>query len=67
MASNKKYQVYILIFSIVFFILISYINRNSTFISEEGVVTKVIDGDTIVVDKGPKIRMLGIDSPEKGE
>lgn len=33
---------------------------------EAGFVTKVIDGDTIVVD-GESIRLLGIDANEKGE
>jgi endonuclease YncB( thermonuclease family) len=31
------------------------------------VVEKVVDGDTIVLDNGEKIRFLGINTPEKGE
>ncbi|MEN9626421.1 MAG: hypothetical protein RL557_749 [archaeon] len=34
--------------------------------TETGFVTKIIDGDTIVVD-GEHIRLLGIDTSEKGE
>ncbi len=30
------------------------------------VVTEVIDGDTLVVDSGQHIRLIGIDAPEKG-
>ncbi len=30
-------------------------------------VTRVIDGDTIVVDGGVRIRLIGIDAPEKNE
>jgi len=30
-------------------------------------VERIIDGDTIVVDSGDKIRLLGINTPEKGE
>lgn len=31
------------------------------------VVERVVDGDTIVLDNGEKIRFLGINTPEKGE
>jgi len=31
---------------------------------EEGTVTKVIDGDTIILDSGETIRYIGIDTPE---
>jgi len=31
----------------------------------EGVVTHITDGDTLVVDDGEEIRLLGIDAPEK--
>lgn len=38
-----------------------------TFIDyEEGIVEKIVDGDTVVVNS-EKIRLLGINSPEKGE
>ncbi len=30
-------------------------------------VTRVIDGDSIVLDDGSKVRYIGIDTPEKGE
>jgi len=30
-------------------------------------VTQVIDGDTLVTSSGTKVRLLGIDAPEKGE
>jgi uncharacterized protein YqfA (UPF0365 family) len=34
--------------------------------SENTVVTKVIDGDTVVVEGGWHVRLLGIDADEKG-
>ncbi len=34
---------------------------------EEKIVTKIIDGDTIVVQGGEKIRLLGVDCDEKGD
>ena len=30
-------------------------------------VSKVIDGDTITLDNGEKVRLIGIDTPERGE
>jgi len=32
----------------------------------KGFVTEVIDGDTILLDNGDKVRLLGINTPEKG-
>ena len=34
---------------------------------ETGVVTKVVDGDTIWVDGAGKVRVIGIDTPERGQ
>ena len=30
-------------------------------------VARVIDGDTLVLDSGERVRLLGIDAPERGE
>ena len=35
--------------------------------SEKVIVTKIIDGDTVIVSGGETIRLLGMDTPEKGE
>jgi micrococcal nuclease len=35
--------------------------------SEKAVVTEVTDGDTVVLESGDKVRLLGINSPEKGQ
>ena len=36
--------------------------------SKDGViVSRVIDGDTLVLSSGEKVRLLGIDTPERGE
>ncbi len=34
--------------------------------ADELLVTRVIDGDTIVVESGEHVRYIGIDTPEKG-
>ncbi len=35
--------------------------------SEKVIVTKIVDGDTVIVQGGETIRLLGIDTPERGE
>lgn len=34
---------------------------------EKALVTKVVDGDTIVIEGGDSVRLLGMDTPEKGQ
>lgn len=35
--------------------------------TEDALVTRVTDGDTIVIDGGERVRLLGIDTPERGD
>ena len=35
--------------------------------TEDSLVTQVIDGDTIAIEGGERVRLLGIDTPERGE
>lgn len=35
-------------------------------VEERGVCTKVVDGDTIYLDNGEKIRFVGVNTPERG-
>ena len=35
-------------------------------IEESGICTKVVDGDTIYLDNGAKIRFVGVNTPERG-
>ncbi len=46
--------------------LLFYIYLRSYPFAHEAVVTKVIDGDTIVVQGGESVRLLGIDADERG-
>lgn len=41
---------------------------NDTYLTseEKGVCTKVVDGDTIYLSNGKKIRLVGVNTPEKG-
>ncbi|WP_458454682.1 thermonuclease family protein [Methanobrevibacter sp.] len=35
-------------------------------VEESGICTKVVDGDTIYLDNGDKIRLVGVNTPERG-
>jgi micrococcal nuclease len=68
---SKKRLVFILIVLVVLLIALNYSKLDSMtgkFVdsSETGVVNKVVDGDTIDV-AGQRVRLLGINTPEKGE
>ena len=41
-------------------------NETDCEIEESGICTKVVDGDTIYLDNGEKIRLVGVNTPEKG-
>ena len=54
-------------------ILLAAIIAYNLFIKEDtarlsnAIVTNVIDGDTLVISGGERVRLLGIDAPERGE
>lgn len=56
----------ILILLVVGFLLYHLLYTN-TQQKQKSVVTNVIDGDTIVIQGGDRVRLLGIDAPEKNE
>ena len=41
-------------------------NKTSCHVEESSVCTKVVDGDTIYLDNGKKIRFVGVNTPERG-
>ena len=41
-------------------------NDTECSIEESGICTKVVDGDTIYLDNGEKIRFVGVNTPERG-
>ena len=68
---SKKKGVFILFLLIIFLIAIDYpfldkLLREWLIDYEIGIAERIIDGDTIVVN-GSNVRLLGINSPEKGE
>ncbi|WP_298502507.1 thermonuclease family protein [uncultured Methanobrevibacter sp.] len=46
-------------------ILSKYSNTNCH-VEKTGVCTKVVDGDTIYLDTGEKVRLVGVNTPERG-
>ena len=66
-----KLFVYLLLILLLILITLNY-SRIDSFVTKtfddtkSGIVTRVIDGDTIVVNN-ESVRMLGINTPEKGE
>ncbi|HUS48664.1 MAG TPA: thermonuclease family protein [Candidatus Paceibacterota bacterium] len=70
--NKKKKQVILLISLILVLIMINYSfidNALENFFLDYEIanVERVIDGDTIVIDNGTSVRLLGINCPEKGE
>lgn len=66
---NKVNKIlFFLIFSLIlggFYYFSDTLNNNEINISSSGIlVTKVIDGDTIEIEGGEKVRYLGVDTPE---
>ncbi len=76
--NKNQTQIYLLIFLILILFAINYpildsmtenfLTGDSIFKHLETVkVQRVIDGDTIVVGNGTSVRLLGINSPERGD
>lgn len=59
-----KAAIFVVILCIIIFSYNSYENKP---LKEKTIATNVIDGDTIVISGGERVRLLGIDTPEKGE
>ncbi|VVB82642.1 Staphylococcal nuclease homologue [uncultured archaeon] len=69
---EKKREVILLIFLIILLFAINYNfidNSLKSFLdeSQQVYVERIIDGDTIVVSNNTHVRLLGINTPEKGE
>ncbi len=72
---TSKKEVIFLAFLVIaiFFINYSYLDKKiQNFIYSQGdyeiaIASRIIDGDTLEIKSGEKIRLLGINTPEKGE
>ena len=64
---KKLTLISILVVIILFLVLLFLISDWSLNVQEEKIVTKIIDGDTIIVEGGETIRLLGYDCDERGK
>jgi len=69
---EKSKQIYLLIFLVFILILLNYnfLNKKTEEfldIKDFAKVDRVIDGDTIVIGNSTSVRLLGINTPERGE
>lgn len=46
--------------------ILSKFGNTNCHVEETGVCTKVVDGDTIYLDNGKKVRFVGVNTPERG-
>lgn len=72
--NKKKKQIIFLIILIILLFIINYpwidnllIKNFENINKEDFIVKRIIDGDTIVVGEDLRVRLLGINCPEKGE
>ncbi len=56
-----------MILLIAIFLFTNYYPTQKTETKSSTLVTKVIDGDTLELASGKKVRLIGIDSPEEGK
>jgi hypothetical protein len=68
---SKRKQFFILIVLIIILIIINYSSIDdfleNKILYESAKIERVIDGDTVVIKDKISVRLLGINSPEKGE
>ena len=69
---KKKKQIILLIFLILILFFINYSSLDKAlerFLTdyEYAVIERIIDGDTVVINGNTSVRLLGINSPERGE
>lgn len=62
----SKIALILLILSL-FFLIYFLISLETASKTEEKIVTKIIDGDTIIIEGGERVRFLGVDCDEKGK
>ena len=74
MKSNNRFLLAVFVFILVYSLVISCdrepekrIITDPIFLPPAFKVTRIIDGDTIELDNGEKVRLLGVDTPEKHE
>src|SRR3989338_7970596 len=67
MRRKKTLPLLFVIIMLIAYVVNSYVSDLALSQLEESYVTKVIDGDTIVIAGGQRVRLLSIDTRERGE
>lgn len=61
-------KILIVLVIIILFLFINFLTEyDNQEIIEEKIVTKIIDGDTVIIEGGESLRLLGIDCDERGK
>jgi micrococcal nuclease len=63
---HKKVLISLFLISL-FLMLVFLINEKEIKNEDEKIVTKITDGDTIIIQGGERVRLLGIDCDERGK
>ncbi len=61
---TESFPFYIKVFTVFFFCLGSLVSSLGSATAEQAHVQRVIDGDTVVLDDGTRVRLIGINAPE---
>lgn len=65
---GKILKLIVFLFVFVAVAILAYLEKTGYFIKKDiGIVARVIDGDTFELESGERVRLLGIDAPEKDE
>ena len=64
---KTKIKILTRVITIIILVGILFFVVNFYFSNSEHEIKRIIDGDTFVIESGEHIRMIGINSPEKGE
>lgn len=69
---NRKKGMFLLALLVFLLFAVNYRTMNNSILNfleekESAIVERIIDGDTIVVDNDTHVRLLGINTPERGE
>jgi micrococcal nuclease len=66
-SKNKERVLLFILVLILFLNIYLLVSLEETGVVDKKIVTKIIDGDTIIIQGGEKIRLLGVDCDERGK
>lgn len=66
MRDKRKIFIRIAQILVIIFLMVKLFPLSGLYL-EQAHITKVVDGDTVYTDKGKKIRIIGLNAPERGK